>query len=72
MIPNLDYRAPELQLALDPLHPDKVTRIPKVKIARRRVSAVSLMPAGLLNTFSREEILDLLAWLERGLSGGGD
>jgi len=72
VIPNLDYRAPELQLALDPLHPDKVTRIPKVKIARRRVSAVSLMPAGLLNTFSREEILDLLAWLERGLSGGGD
>ena len=71
VIPNLDYRAPELQLAPDPLHLDKVTRIPKVKIARRRVSSVSLMPAGLLNTFSREEILDLLAWLERGWSGAG-
>jgi putative heme-binding domain-containing protein len=71
VIPNLDYRAPELQLAPDPLHPDKITRIPKVKIVRRRVSAVSLMPTGLLNTFSREEILDLLAWLERGWSGGG-
>ena len=70
VIPNLDYRSPDLQFAPDPLHPDKVTRIPKVKIRGSRVSEVSLMPAGLLDTFSREDILDLLAWLERGLNRG--
>ncbi|MFP6872965.1 MAG: hypothetical protein VCA55_05585, partial [Verrucomicrobiales bacterium] len=66
IIANLDYRVPDLQLAENPLHPDKVTRIPKVDIISRGHSSVSLMPAGLLNLFSKEEILDLLAWLEGG------
>lgn len=71
VIPNLDYRDPNLQFAADPLHPDKISKISKASIIRRRRSAVSLMPAGLLNNFSREEILDLLAWLESGGKAGG-
>ncbi|MFP6874750.1 MAG: c-type cytochrome, partial [Verrucomicrobiales bacterium] len=66
IIANLDYRAPDLQLAENPLHPDKITRIPKADIISRGHSSASLMPAGLLNLFSKEEILDLLAWLEVG------
>ena len=66
IIPNLDYRAPNLQLAENPLFPDKITKIPKSDIANRTRSKVSLMPAGLLNNLSLDEILDLIAWLERG------
>ncbi len=66
VIPNLDYRVSTLQLAENPLYPDKITKIPKVDIAQRSHSGVSLMPPGLLNLLSRGEILDLLAWLERG------
>ena len=65
IIPNLDYRAPTLQLAENPLYPDKITKIQKVDITQRSHSKVSLMPPGLLNLLSRGEILDLLAWLER-------
>jgi len=66
IIPNLDYRVSTLQLAENPLYPDKITKIPKMDIAQRSHSEVSLMPPGLLNLLSREEILDLLAWLESG------
>ena len=71
VIPNLDYRDPNLQFAADPLHPDKLTRISKALIVRMRRAAVSLMPAGLLNNFSKNEILDLLAWLQAGAGTGG-
>ena len=70
VIPNLDYRDPNLQFATDPLHPDKLTRISKALIVRMRRAAVSLMPAGLLNNFSQAEILDLLAWLQAGARRG--
>ena len=70
VIPNLDYRDPNLQFATDPLHPDKLTRISKALIIRMRRAAVSLMPAGLLNNFSQAEILDLLAWLQAGAKPG--
>jgi len=70
IIPNLDYRAPNLQLAENPLHPDKIIRIAKGNIINREHSEVSLMPSGLLNLLDKEEILDLLAWLERGAKTG--
>lgn len=66
VIPNLDYRAPSLQLAENPLFPDKITRIPKMDIAKRDHSKISLMPAGLLNLLTKNDILDLLAWLQNG------
>ena len=66
IIPNLDYRASTLQLAENPIYPNKITKIPKVNIAQRSHSKVSLMPPGLLNLLTKEEVLDLLGWLERG------
>jgi len=64
IIPNLDYRVPYIQIAENSLYPNKVTKIDKVNITERSHSKVSLMPSGLLNLFTIDEILDLLAWLE--------
>lgn len=46
--------------------PGAVQKIKKAEIKSRRSSAVSLMPAGLLSIFSKEQILDLLAYVEAG------
>lgn len=51
-------------LAINPVDPDQRRRLPKAEIESQRVSALSPMPPGLLNTLSREEIADLLAWIE--------
>ena len=58
--------AKSIQLAINPVDPDQRRRIAKSDIASQRVSELSPMPEGLVNTLSREEILDLLAWLETG------
>ncbi len=49
----------------NPLAPEK-TEVKKSDIARRSLSKLSPMPEGLVNTFSRNEILDLLAYIESG------
>ncbi len=41
----------------------QVKVVPKNQIKSRRASVLSVMPAGLLNTMSREDVLDLLAHL---------
>jgi putative heme-binding domain-containing protein len=58
--------AKSIALAINPVDPDQRRRIAKSDIATQRVSEVSPMPAGLLNTLTREEILDLLARIEAG------
>ena len=53
-----------LKLVANPLDKDaKVTQVNKDDIDEREESKVSVMPAGLLDTMTRDEILDLLAWL---------
>jgi putative heme-binding domain-containing protein len=47
----------------NPLAPETVT-IKKSEVESRSLSKVSPMPEGLLNTFTKDEILDLLAFLE--------
>ena len=47
----------------NPLAPETVT-VRTSDIESRELSPTSPMPAGLLNTFSPDEILDLLAYLE--------
>ncbi len=49
----------------DPLQAD-VQRLPKERITATKDSLVSPMPEGLLNVLTKEEILDLLGWLEAG------
>ncbi len=63
IIPNLDYREPTLQLAENPLEPNKITKINKADILKRSKSETSIMPPGLLNQMEKEEVLSLLAWL---------
>lgn len=55
-----------LTLATDPLKPAHVVEIPKEEIDEMAPSQTSLMPAGLLNTLTKEDILDLLAYIESG------
>lgn len=61
-----DYRSEKLILAIDPLQPDKIVELDKKEISEHRTVPTSPMPNGLLDTFTREEIRDLLAYLERG------
>ena len=58
--------AKSLMLAINPVDPDQRRRLAKSDIASQRVSDLSPMPAGLLDTLTRDEILDLLAWTESG------
>ena len=64
LIGRIVEETPEkLVLRKNPLEPETVT-IKKSEIESRSLSKVSPMPAGLLNTLTKEEILDLLAYLE--------
>lgn len=47
----------------NPLEPATVA-VKKSEIESRKLSKISPMPAGLLNTFTQDEVLDLLAYLE--------
>ncbi len=56
----------ELQVLTNLLTPNTVTRIPAKDVERRTQSKVSPMPNGMLNVLTREEVLDLLGFLEAG------
>lgn len=58
----------QLKLIDNPSAPDKITVVLKSDIEERTPSEVSIMPKGVLNKLTREEIFDLLAYV----LGGGD
>jgi putative heme-binding domain-containing protein len=64
-----DYRSQQLRLATDPLRPSHIVEIDKRQIAQSRLADTSPMPAGLLDTFDEQAVLDLLAYLEAGAVG---
>ena len=53
-------------LLANPTNPEDLTVIAKSDIVSRRPASLSSMPTGLLIMFEKEEILDLLAYLENG------
>jgi putative heme-binding domain-containing protein len=57
-----------LKLIDNPSAPDKINVVLKSDIEERTPSEVSIMPKGVLNKLTREEIFDLLAYV----LGGGD
>jgi putative heme-binding domain-containing protein len=61
-----DYRSPVLRIAIDPLAPARLTEILKADIESSQPSPQSFMPEGLLDTFEKDEVLDLLAYLRSG------
>lgn len=54
----------QIRLVPNLLKPDKFVTISKDAIEQRRAAEVSSMPAGLLDTFTVEDILDLTAFLQ--------
>lgn len=58
-----DYRSPTLSVVPNLLEPEKVITIAKSDIDARHVSPISPMPTGLLNVLTKDEILDLLAFM---------
>lgn len=50
-------------LLTDLLNPASILRLPHGDIESIKPSAVSMMPTNLLDYFTRDEVLDLLAWL---------
>ena len=52
-----------VKVVIDPVAKGKPTAIKKSQIEERVKSKVSLMPQGLINKLSREEILDLVAYV---------
>ena len=56
----------EVQLATNPLVPDQITELKQKDLESITPLQQSLMPEGLLSTFTRDDILDLLAYLEAG------
>jgi len=61
-----DYRRSAVALSTNPLDPKAIVQIEKSIIEKRRFSTVSSMPEGLLNSLTKSEILDLLAYIESG------
>jgi putative heme-binding domain-containing protein len=54
----------QLRLLPNLLKPDKIETIDKSSIEERRIAEVSTMPIGLLDTYTAEEIFDLLAYIQ--------
>lgn len=61
-----DYRAPDLEIIPNLLEPQKTIKFPKVDVVSRVASPTSPMPAGLVDTLTQDEILDLVAYLVAG------
>lgn len=59
-----DFRSPVLRLLTNPARPFDAFEIEKNKIESQKTSGVSWMPRGLLDSFSKDEILDLITYLE--------
>jgi cytochrome c len=59
-----------VQMATNPSAPNHVLDIPRGRIDAMHKSAVSMMPGGLVSSLRKEEILDLLAYLESGGNPG--
>jgi putative heme-binding domain-containing protein len=55
--------ADEVQIVIDPLAKGKPTVLLTAQIEARKKSPISLMPKGMMDKLSREEILDLIAYI---------
>ena len=54
----------QLRLLPNLLKPDKINTIDKLSIEERRIADISTMPTGLLDTYTVEEVFDLLAFIQ--------
>ena len=61
-----DFRSQTLKIVVDPLRATEFIELDKRNIEVHRLAETSPMPKGLLDTFTAEEIRNLLAYLESG------
>src|SRR5262245_6303815 len=61
-----DFRSEKLRIATEPLRPSAIVEISKRDIDQAREAETSPMPQGLLDSFTQQEVLDLLAFLTSG------
>lgn len=61
-----DFRSEKLRIATEPMRPSVVVELSKREIEQYREVETSPMPQGLLDSFTAQEVLDLLAFLENG------
>ena len=66
-----DLDRDELHVMTDPLDPGTLAKVRRGDVESIRPSPVSPMPAGLLNSFTADEVLDLLAYLRSRPGPGG-
>ncbi|HAD60003.1 MAG TPA: heme-binding protein [Planctomycetaceae bacterium] len=59
----VNLSAKSVGLRTDALNPSKLTQVPQADIEEIVPSTTSLMPAGLLNTLTVDEVHELLSWL---------
>ncbi len=62
----VEENADQIVLIPNALKPTEKLTIRKADITLRRLSKISPMPTGLVNTFTKEEILDMVAYIESG------
>jgi putative heme-binding domain-containing protein len=62
----VEIRDGQLVIAPVMMAPEVTTTVPQADVISERPSKISPMPEGLLDTFTREQILDLLAFLDAG------
>jgi putative heme-binding domain-containing protein len=61
-----DFRSEKLRIATEPLRPATIVEISKREIEQAREAETSPMPQGLLDAFTQQDVLDLLAFLTSG------
>ena len=68
VIPGMlrEVKDKKYRIAVSVAAPDAVIEIPEADIVSEENSPVSPMPVGLLNAFTKDQILDLLAFLDSG------
>ena len=64
----IEETADVVRLVPNLLKPVKIETIKQSSIEERKIADVSTMPTGLLDTFSVEEIFDLLAFIQASAS----
>ena len=63
-----DFRSESLFVMTDPLAPEKLIEIKKSNIEAHEPSQLSQMPQGLLDSLSKDEVLDLVWWIQTARS----
>lgn len=63
LVPGGDFRSSKLRVMTDSLDPTKLVEFAKSAVELHKPSPLSPMPKGLVDTLTKDEILDLLAYL---------